>query len=537
MKRRHVQPNTRTFTTLFAGLSRIDDWTSYSNILQRVFTTYDQLLAHFEKLKIKNPESQDINPWPINNFLALLGKAHHYSKMWDVFFNMEDKLAPDEYTYTVMLQALQNRTSLDQQPVQSDIDVEEKEDINLMENKTWEEQYGLDGVPEERWGLEAIDPSERGQHVQESVYYKNAADARILWESILKANKLNPEAVPLSAHLIAPTLHLMARGRPSDHTLAFEIIAQHVRIKAPSGVNGGSAQKRQPNAIELNGPVFFSILEVCIRSARSTLAMEYFQQIAENEETKKIIDSGHMMYIMRAFATRRAPKGQVPDAREAISALQWMLHEPRRSVGGESRSSSSNARLSPSTQHFVLALTAAWRGADMSSALAVLELMTGLERARFMAPVHSEHETWPSRPLFAHCQWNVTCMALFIKTAEATQKRDNMRVALRVLNAAGPDRFFFRAYDEDTVLAQRELAKRTIRLLDSLLAHEAAEVETSVWKRLKKFIHGEMNKINRTTFKDETRNHDMRKAGVVKDGDVQLLVTLKGRKSAWASNL
>ncbi|KAG8796976.1 hypothetical protein FRC17_007894, partial [Serendipita sp. 399] len=51
MKRRHVQPNSRTFTILFVGLSRIDDWTPYANILGRVFNAYDQLLAHFERLK------------------------------------------------------------------------------------------------------------------------------------------------------------------------------------------------------------------------------------------------------------------------------------------------------------------------------------------------------------------------------------------------------------------------------------------------------------------------------------------------------
>jgi len=203
MKRRHLQPNTRTFTTLFVGLSRIDDWSPYSNILQRVFSTYDQLLAHFEKLKAKNPESKDINPWPINSFLALLGKAHHHSKMWDVFFSMEGRLAPDEYTYTVMLQALQARTSLDKQPVRSDLETEEAEIMDPFEKARWEDHFNVDDVPEEQWRLDK--PKDENEKAKESIHHKNAADARILWEYILKANKKDPEAIPLSSYLIAPT--------------------------------------------------------------------------------------------------------------------------------------------------------------------------------------------------------------------------------------------------------------------------------------------------------------------------------------------
>lgn len=553
MKRRHVQPNTRTFTTLLAGLARIDDWAPYSNILQRVFTTYDQLLAHFEKLKIKSPESKDITPWPINSFLTLLGKSHHYSKMWDVFFSMEGRLAPDEHTYTVMLQALQKRASLDQQPVQSDLDLEEKGNITLVENKSWEDQYGLDGVPEEGWGLESTGQQETGQQVRESVTYRNAADARILWEHILKANKLNPGTVPISSHLIAPTLHLLARGRPSDHILAFNIISQYVKIKRPSGSGEGAALKQQTNAIELNGAVFFAILEVCIRSARPTLAMEYFQQVAEDEKTKGIIDSGHMKYIMRAFAMRRAPKGQTHDGREAISALQWMLQQPSQSLESDNKAnrghatSYSSTHLTPSTQHFVYALTAAWRGADMSSALAVLELMTGLKRAQFMTPVVSGKgdagPIWPSRTQFVGCDWDVTCMALLVKTAETTQKMENMRIALRVLNAATPGRFLTKTHSkntEDTILAQRELTMRTNRVLNSLLSQEAGEVEGDVWRDMKRAIVARSDRANKFPVKswiDKTQENDTRKSRVFKDGDVKLLVTLKGGKSGWAKDL
>jgi hypothetical protein len=537
MKRRHIQPNTRTFTTLFVGLSRIDDWTTYSNILQRVFATFDQLLVHFEQLKLKNPESKDITPWPINGFLTLLGKAHHYSKMWDVFFNMEGQLAPDEYTYTVMLKALQSRTSLDQQPVRSDFEAEETEIMEMIEKERWEDQFRIDGVPEEQWGVDVVHPRERDQKVQESVYYKNAADARILWESMIKANKKDPEAVPLTSFLIAPTLHLLARGRPTDQTLAFQIISQYVHIKSPKG----DALKKSPIAVKLNGPLFFAILEVCIRSARSELAMEYFQQIAEDREMKKVIDSGHMMYIMRAFAMRRQPKGQACDAREAVSALQWMLREPR------SRELSDGVgKLAPTIHHFVYALTAAWRGADMSSALTVLELMTGLERTQFMIPVPAIRENsagWAFHPKFG-CSWNVTCMALLVKTAEATQKRENMRIAMRVINTATPGRFFARAFGgvpmtDETISAQRELAMRMIRVLDTL-QKAGYEVEGNVWQKLKSIAEAESRRLNKIIVKniqDESKEDELRKAGMVKDGDVQQLVTLKGRRSAWATNL
>jgi hypothetical protein len=500
-----------------------------------VFTAYDQLLVHFEKLKLKNPESKDITPWPINGFLTLLGKAHHFSKMWDVFFNMEGRLAPDEHTYTVMLRALQRRTSLDQQPVKSDFETEEAEVLEMIEKERWEDQFGIDGVPEEQWGVNA---KEKDQNVQESVHYKNASDARILWESLIKANKNDPGGIPITSYLIAPTLHLLARGRPTDHILAFEIISQYVPIKSPKD----EVVKKSPVAVDLNGPLLFAVLEVCIRSARSELAIEYFQQIAEDKEMKKIIDSGHMMYIMRAAAMRRTSKGQVHDAREAISVLQWMLRQPRSRELGDGVD-----KLAPKIHHFVYALTAAWRGADMASALTVLELMTGLERARFMVPVPAiklNGTDWPS-PKFAGCTWNVTCMALMVNTAEATQERGNMRIAMRVLNAATPGRFFARTFagtpvSEETISAQRELARRTIRVLDSMTGQAGYEVEGNVWQKLKSIAEAESRRLNKIIIKNiqkDSKEDELRKAGMVKDGDVQLLVTLKGRKSAWATNL
>ncbi|KAG8787182.1 hypothetical protein FRC16_001585 [Serendipita sp. 398] len=556
MKRRHIQPNSRTFTTLFVGLSKIDDWTPYANILGRVFNTYDQLLAHFEKLRLTNPESPDITPWPLNGYLTLLGKTNHYARMWDVFYSMEGRLAPDEVTYSIMLRAIQSRLSLDLEPVETALDIEEKENQMMVQSETWSRFDDLDDAPEETLGLISryFRPVVE-KDGKESVHVKNAADARLLWEHLVKATRREPNRIQIDSSHVSLVLDLLAKGKPSDHLVAFDILHHYVDLQPPLSPSKISSSYK-PSTTNVAGRlpitsfIFSSLLDLCVRSARVESAINYFQLLAEKKTAKNVIDWKHMLHVMRAFAMRRAPKGQVPDAREAISALEWMLREQ------EVRETTGNGGLNPAIDHFVYALTAAWKAADMNSALRVVELMTGMQRDKFINATPPVRESWkdrntkqfplpvmPQTPRYSRCRWNTTCMALLIKTAGATQRREDIRIALRILYFFGPSRFFGSQTGpqvEDAIAAQTELAKRTIWCIDYMLNTGDEERESAVWKKLRDIAADQLKRLAVTQVRNEekaARQEELRRMETVEDGDMQLLVPVNGRRSGWATGM
>lgn len=305
----------------------------------------------------------------------------------------------------------------------------------------------------------------------------------------------------------------------------------------------------------LTPPLFSSVLEVCVQSARAEAAIKYFQAMAEDQKLKQIIDSRHMAQILKMFSIRRAPRGQTTDAREAISVLEWMLRErspnPLRNDG----------KLDPWIDHFIYALTAAWKSGDMSSALLVFEKMTGLSRELYMSEMDGEGESGgaktntSSRTIrylntrYRGCMWNVTCMALLVKTAHTTQKLENMRIAMRILRHTTASRYFFDTQGRDNqpiqeqhLAAQKELASRTASVLEVLLANSStgSPTELNQWKELRRIVKAEIGRLSRLEMhreEDTLREQELKKTNFVKDGDVQLLVTLKGRRSAWANNL
>lgn len=555
MKRRHVKPNTRTFSTLFVGLSNIEDWAPYSNILERAFIAYDQLLVHFEKIKLKTPNSPEISTWPLNGFLVLLGNARRYARMWDVFFSMEGQLAPDEVTYTIMLRALERRKSLNEGPVETAAEAEERANMELVRKEQWIRYDSIDTVPEETLGLTSqYFRSLARKNPPESVQVQNAADARLLWEQLQKAHNKDPSSIAIEGSHVALVLHLLSHGRPSDHMLAFDIVRDYVDIDPPIRTRHtpNLPEKEPSGKLPVTGYIFASILELCVNSARAETAIQYFQTVAERPNFASIIQYQHMMFVMRAFAMRRPPKGGVIDAREAVSALEWMLRQAEsREIG---------ARVRPGIDHFVYGLTAAWRGADMGSALHIFEMVTGIPRKSFMAHVPNVFKQLEAeelsvavrrfkdmQPRYVGCTWNTTCMALLLKTARATEKREHLRVALRIIRFAGMRRFFNKRdgrdplpISDETLAAQKELATRIVQGVDWLLHHDPQEAEAHSWNQLRDYAARELEK---STVEEVHRQEDKvdaehkKKEAVIQDGQNQLLVTLKGRKSQWATGL
>lgn len=523
MKRRHIRPNTRTFATLFVGLSRIDDWSPYRSILQRAYTAYDQLQAHYEKLRLENPRSSDIIPWPINGFLTLLGKAHHYQKMWDVFFSMEGPLRPDEVTYHIMLKAIHQRSDLSNK--MTDHETEE----SPVDLKKWESQFDSDTVPDD-W---LYRPGKYDKDLAESVHYKNAGDARLVWEHLIRAAEDPKDPVNVNGFHVAVMLHILARGRPNDHHFAFELVKTYLHLEVPARDGQLKISEQKPTRrlrapVPINPPVLASVLDLCLRTARIETAIYYFQKIAEDPNTKEVLDLMHMLHVLRAFSMRRGPGKSLPDAREAISALDWMIRESKQRP---------NARLKPTHDHFIFSLTSTWRAADLPSALHIFELITGYRSEDFM------DGSSKVRPADPHLQvgdvsWNVACMALLVKTAAATNRQHDMRVVLRILGYLGPNRFFFRQTSagplrEDQLNAQKELATRMLRGAEILLSEEAtSEVEEQRWIAIRDVARRQLDRlfmIDRS--KEEEHARQLEAAQTDQEG--QRLVNVAGRKSAW----
>jgi hypothetical protein len=155
-------------------------------------------------------------------------------------------------------------------------------------------------------------------------------------------------------------------------------------------------------------------------------------------------------------------------------------------------------------------------------------------------------------------------MTLLIKTASATNKNGDMKVALRILNHYGLRKFFpaDKQVNDEALAVQRELAVRTIRMVDTLLVSGGGE-ERQMWSGLKDDMERCLERVMKLLVEREegparplesmklaqaspvdkgARNISLPANGgeeVLRgDGDAELLVTLQGkRKSEWADDL
>src|SRR5262245_48708060 len=104
MKRRGFSPTSRTYQTMFQGLSRIEHWPRHSKQLSHAHKLYEYFRLHINSLKKEDPLSPELTTRPLNAYITLLGNAHEYRKVFDVYFSLDQEgpFAPDQYLYTAM---------------------------------------------------------------------------------------------------------------------------------------------------------------------------------------------------------------------------------------------------------------------------------------------------------------------------------------------------------------------------------------------------------------------------------------------------
>src|SRR5258706_2001457 len=380
MKRRQVAPTTRTLLTVLVGVTKIQRWTNHTALLKRVHVVYQQCLAHLENLRHKNPHHPDLIPWPINAYIKVLGNAEMWPQVFDVFWSMKDYSPPDETTYAIMLQLLQNRKSLRNQFCKVDSSLDE-------EIAQWEDAHGVaegeqltstrpkEGVPDSGnvRNVEDDVPNEK------QVDKRNAQDARTIWDTLIKCASATGNVgskVCVNEHHVEAMLRLMARGGPEEQRFGFNVIRTFLPQLRLSGEK--KPKDIPPNTVKINKYTLGAALELCSLSGKPGTAIEFFRVVTDPSEKSglwEVLDESHMMYVFKAYADVISSHGVLSDGREAVAVLEWMI----RCVKEKGQT-----HLIPDMRHCMYVLTAAANGGDVSSALRVYELMTGHQRGEFM---------------------------------------------------------------------------------------------------------------------------------------------------------
>ncbi|KAJ8453558.1 hypothetical protein ONZ45_g19669 [Pleurotus djamor] len=179
MKRRGHSPNTRTYQTMFSGLSRMENWMSHTKQLTNAHALYDYFIQHVTSVKKHDPTSSQLSTLPLSYYIKILGDTGHIQNIFDVYYALDGSvnLAPDQYIYTAMFSALAGKKLTEQ---------------------------------------------------------GNAAfDAKLLWSQMLKASQKSP-GFEVDVHLVTAAISALSRGSSSDQSFAFNLLREYFGITKPT---------------------------------------------------------------------------------------------------------------------------------------------------------------------------------------------------------------------------------------------------------------------------------------------------------------
>ena len=538
MKRRRVAPTTSTFLTVLVGVTKVQHWSKNTALLKRVHGVYQQCLAHLEGLRHKNPHHPDLIPWPINAYIKVLGNAKMWPQVFDIFWSMKDYSPPDETTYAIMLQLLQNRKTLTSQFCQVDSSLDE-------EIAKWEDAHGV--AEGEQLALEGVPDSSNVKNVEEDVPSekqvdkRNAQDARIIWDTLIKcASGIGNigSKVCVNEHHVGAMLRLMARGGPEEQRFGFNIVRTFLPPLRLSGDK--KAKDIPPNTVKINKFTLDATLALCSRSGKPGAAIEYFRIITDPSEKgglSEVLDEKHMSYVFKAYADVISSHGVLSDGREAVAVLEWMFQCVKEK--GQSN-------LTPNMRHCMYVLTAAANGGDVSSALRVYELMTGHQRGEFMEgapPPKRRHDCSILGPE-VNLRWNYYCMDQLIKAASVAHSVQYMRVALRILAYYPPEAFLGYAPPSfslrQRLATRKELAIRVLRGCQDVLGRFGGSggswnAEVTKWTAIQRRATEEREEVERleAALDEEEENAKAEEDAPSEESLVQRLVWVEGAKKDW----
>ncbi|KAF9534332.1 pentatricopeptide repeat-containing protein [Crepidotus variabilis] len=267
LKRRGFSPTTRTYQTMFNGLSKIEDWTTHTKQLQNASSLYEGYQKHVASVKRHNPDDPNLTSDALAAYIRILGNAGKYQAAFDVYYAMDKDgpLAPNRFVYTAMFKATQS----------------------------------------------ALGDTTEGR-------VKVAQDARLLWSQMMRAAKRNPELAP-DSHVVVSAITALSGGNEMDHQLAFKIVEEYYGLVLDQQVS-------RPGHFPLAGESLIVILRLCNASKNYLTVPQFYQQIRRRAEANggvSILDRGHMEEILRADLAL----GEPGMGYHALQTLEWMIRQ------------------------------------------------------------------------------------------------------------------------------------------------------------------------------------------------------------------
>ncbi|KAF8974568.1 hypothetical protein BDZ97DRAFT_1774343 [Flammula alnicola] len=380
MKRRGFSPTIRTFQTFFSGLSRIEQWSTHPKQLANARSLYESFQRHISSVKRIDPQDAELSVDPLAGYIRILGNAGEYQEIFDVYYAMDQDgpMAPNQYIFTAMFQAI---------------------------------------------------AAAKSDTVEGSV--KVAADARLLWNQLVRAAKKNPSLAP-DSHTVVSAMLALSGGNQMDHDLAFKIVAQYYGLEVGKTIS-------QSGILPLRPESFNAILKLCNRTKNYSVCTQFLQQVKRRPEEfggVSIVDRVHMEEVLKADLALHEPGL----AYHALDTLEWML---RQEITGEN-----GPKIRPSLTTYNLVMQACWRGPDWNSATRTFDLMTGYHAHDFkdgaVAAVPRLDKRGPGRNLPPTTE----IMSSMVRAAFATKNRADMRQALRIVDYLGFDELLRSRGDE-----------------------------------------------------------------------------------------
>lgn len=405
MKRRGFSPTTRTFQTIFSGLSRIEHWTTHPKQLENARSVYDSFQRHMAAVKKDDPKSAELSVQPLASYIKILGDAGCYQEIFDVYYAMDSEgpLAPDQYIFTAMFQAL------------------------------------------------ATKPEAAGGQTPAAVNFKNAADAKLLWTQMLKAAQKSP-GFEVDAIVVTSALKALSRGRLTDQTFAFTIVRDYYGLTAP----GDSPTK---GSIPLAPQSLAAILMLCNSSQKHSLCAHFFQQVKRRPEALggvSILDRAHLEEVLKG----RLALSEAGSAYYCLEILEWML---RQEITGRN-----GPRIRPALTTYNLVLTACWRDGDWKSATRVFDLMTGYHAHDFMDGSISSAPRLDNRGPGRTLAPNPETLSSMVRTALTSRDRANVRQSLRIVDYLGAHSFFKPTEKADDPKSVKNIRFYTLKLASAV---------------------------------------------------------------------
>lgn len=362
---------------MFSGLSRIDNWVTYSQQLSNAKLLYDAFQRHITSLKKHEPDSPDITPAPLAAYIKILADNGQYEALFGVL-NELDPIGPfsaDVNIYTAMFQAMANMRRV---------------------------------------------LSKKGIKAPDSFDAKLASDARDLWIRLSKghANRPSPRADAVTA---TTAISALSNGGPEEQKLAFQIAETYLGLSlTPSEAGSGH--------FPLTAPGLGASLKLCNNAAEYGRCIDFLKQVKLRPEADgglSMIDRPHMEEVLKA----RYQLAEDGFAKASLQDLQWMMQRENAGHG---------AHIRPAMSTFNLVFSACWKASDWVSAANTFELMTGYFASDFQHPL-SPQSPPKRRSRGQSLLPSAEGMSAMIRTALSTRQLRYIQQCLRMLQHIGID--------------------------------------------------------------------------------------------------